>query len=148
MKNIYLLGLLFFVIVLSSCTTENSDDNFKIDEDYVLSPLSTVSFPIVNDSQDENVKGYTIEQVSVTDIEWETIYETDDYSILSRDVPDDMFFVMLAYIIEAGDDQCTIGAKTRYQYIIKTDNAYYDVFEYHQKYHNLTCDMLDELDIQ
>ena len=121
---------------------------FEVTESYVLEPLLTVQSPIESDSQDENLLGVMTESVSVSEIEWQKIYETNEYSILSRDVPDNIIFIMIGYIIEYGDYTCTIGARTRYQYIIYSNEEYYDIFEYHQKYNNLSHDLLNQIGIE
>ena len=141
MNKIYLLVMMLIITLLSGCTED------LIDEDYILEPLLTVLSPVEGESQDVDTKGVITEPVNVSDIEWETIYETDEYAILSREVPDDMIFIMIAYPIETDDCSCNIGAKTRYQYVILENDAYYDIFEYHQKYHNLNCDFLSQIDI-
>ncbi len=120
---------------------------FEVNENYVLEPLLTVRKPIESDSQDKNVHGVKTESVSVSEIEWQKIYETNEYSILSRYVPDNMIFIMIGYIIEKGDCTCTIGARTRYEYIIYSNEEYYDILEYHQKYHNLSCELLYQIGI-
>lgn len=121
---------------------------FEVIKSYVLVPLLTVQSPIESDLQDENVLGVMTELVSVNDIEWQKIYETNEYSILSRDVPDNMIFAMIGYIVEYGDYTCSIGARTRYQYIIYSNEEYYDIYEYHQKYSNLSRDLLNQIGIE
>jgi len=121
---------------------------FEVIGSYVLEPLLTVQSPIENDLEDNNVLGVMTEPVSVSDIEWQKIYETNEYSILSRDVPDDMIFAMIGYIIEYGNSTCIIGARTRYQYIIYSNEEYYDIYEYHQKYSNLSRDLLNQIGIE
>jgi len=55
---------------------------------------------------------------------------------------------MIGYIIEYGNSTCTIGARTRYQYIIYSNEEYYDIYEYHQKYSNLSRDLLNQIGIE
>ena len=126
----------------------NVQCQFEVIESYVLEPLLTVQSPIEGDLEDENVLGVMTESVSVSAIEWQKIYETNEYSILARDVPDNMIFNMIGYIIEYGNSTCTIGARTRYQYIIYSNEEYYDIFEYHQKYNNLNRDLLNQIGIE
>ena len=73
---------------------------FEVIGSYVLEPLLTVQSPIESYSEDDNVLGVMTEPVSVSEIEWQKIYETNEYSILSRDVPDDMIFAMIGYIFK------------------------------------------------
>ncbi len=148
MNKIHLLVIILSVTLLSSCTDEISENDVYVNESYVLEALLTVQTPIESDLQDENVLGVMTESVSVSEIEWQIVYETNDYSILSRDVPDNMFFYMLGYQIEIGDCTGTIGARERYQYIIYSNEEYFDIFEYHQKYHNLNCEVLNQIGIE
>ncbi len=149
MNKSYILVIILFVILLSSCSNEISENNDRyINESYVLEPLLMVKNPVESESQDESILGVMTELVSVTDIEWETIYESTYYSILSRDVPDNMLFIMIGYQIEIGDCTGTIGARDRYQYIIYSNEEHFDIFEYHQKYHNLNCDVLIQIGIE
>ena len=147
MNKFYVLVIILFVTLLSSCTNEISDNNDRyINESYVLEPLLTVKNPVESESQDESILGIMTELVSVTDIEWETIYESTYYSILSREVPDEMAFVLIGIHISS-DDSCLIGVRTIYQYVIFSDGYYYDIWEYDQKYHNLSCELLNDVGI-
>ncbi|MCK5761973.1 MAG: hypothetical protein KAH16_03640 [Candidatus Izimaplasma sp.] len=147
MNKLYILVIILFVTLLSSCTNEISDNTDRyINEGYVLEPLLMVENPVESESQDESILGVMTESVSVTDIEWETIYESTYYSILSREVSDEMAFYMIGYHISS-DDSCLIGARTRYQYVIFSDGHYFDIWEYDQKYHNLSCELLNDIGI-
>ncbi|KFZ26593.1 MAG: hypothetical protein KQ78_01182 [Candidatus Izimaplasma bacterium HR2] len=148
MNKIHLLVMILLVTLLSSCTDEISENDVYVNESYVLEPLLTVQKPIESDLQDENILGVMTESVNVSEIEWQKIYETNEYSILSRDVPENMYFYMIGYIIEIGDCTGSIGARDRYQYIIYSNEEYFDIFEYHQKYHNLNCDVLIQIGIE
>jgi len=148
MNKIYFLVIILLVTLLSSCTDEISENDVYVNESYILEPLLTVQKPVESDSQDEYVYGVRTESVSVSDIDWQKIYETNEYSILSRDVPDYMFFVMIGYQIEIGDCTDSIGAIDRYQYIIYSNEEYYDIYEYHLKYNNLNCDVLNQIGVE
>ena len=147
MNKLYILGIILFITLLTGCSGENNDNPFDVNESYELEPLLTVQRPVETNQQDGEIAGVETESVSVTEIDWQVKYESELYSILYRDVPDDMLFYMIGYPI-GEDGTCTIGEKTRYQYVVYYEEEYYDIWEFHQKYNNLNCSFLQEVGIE
>jgi len=145
MKNIMLSVLM--IVSLSGCSGSNTQKELVGDDNYVLVPLLTVEQPIESSLQDPNVIGLETEPIDVFDIDWQVKHESDQYTILYREVPDEMFFISIAYLIE-DNCSCSISAKTRYQYIVYYNEKYYDIYEFHQKYNNLSCDFLEQIGIE
>ncbi|KFZ26556.1 MAG: hypothetical protein KQ78_01259 [Candidatus Izimaplasma bacterium HR2] len=147
MKKVYFLIILLVVTFLTGCTETDNDHSFDVNESYILEPLLTVQRPVQESHQNEDVLGVETETVDVTDIDWQVKYESELYSILYRDVPYDMLFYMIGYPIE-DSCSCNIGEKTRYQYVVYYNEQYYDIYEFHQKYNNLSCDFLEDIGIE
>ena len=147
MKKVFLLVVIVYAILLTGCTGVNNDSPFDVNESYELKPIETVQRPVDNSLQDDNIVGVETESISVTEIDWQVLYESELYSILYRGVPDDMLFNMIGYPI-GEDGTCNIGARTRYQYVVYYEEEYYDILEFHQKYNNLNCSFLEEIGIE
>lgn len=144
--SVIMLNILI-TLFLSSCVDDNIESSLVGSEDYNLVPLVTVEQPISNSSNGDTTEGLETIFVNVDEIDWEVIFESTHYSVLYRDAPDEMIFPLYGFSVE-GNCTCNIGAKTRYMYVILYNEEYYDIIDFHQKYNNLTCDFLDELNIE
>ncbi len=147
MKKLKIIILLIITLILSSCFDNNSETFLVGDENYSLVPLVTVQQPISNPSQWDIAEGLETEAVNVDEIDWKVIYESTYYSILSRDVPDNMIFPLYGFSVE-DNCRCNLGDKTRYMYVVFFNKQYYDIIDFHQKYNILSCNFLDELKIE
>ncbi len=100
MRKLKVLIILTIVALLSGCSKGEINNYFDVNESYDLEALLEVSRPVEQNQQDDEVLGVEIENVSVVDIDWQVFYESELYSILYRDVPQDMLFFMIGYPID------------------------------------------------
>lgn len=136
MKRIFISIMFFTVIALISCSNERLDlSEISIDD------ITEVSVPS-GETLPEGQKGVAVEQGPIADIEWEVIYETNEYNILGRDVPEDMIFYSIGYLTS---DECLYGEQDVYKYIVKVNEKYYNLKIFNDEYDILNCNMLNEL---
>lgn len=147
MKKLNIIIIIIITLLLSSCVDDITESSLVGNENYNLEPLLTVEQPISSSSQGDITEGLETVIVNVDEIDWKVAYESTQYSILYRDVPDEMIFPLYGFSVE-GNCTCNIGAKTRYMYVVFFNEEYYDIIDFHQKYNNLSCDFLDELKIE
>ena len=150
MRRIVLLFIAIVTISLTGCSLEEDSNGFTVDKKYDLVPLETVMTPLPESEQDPDIVGVQLESVDISDVEWDVFFDNSVYQILSREVPDGMLFYSIGYGIEQWDDgkcSCNIGAYHRFKYVIFYEDEYYDFYDFHLKYNNLSCTFLVEIGI-
>lgn len=136
MKRIVTIFLFITLITLVGCSDNGLDlENIKIDD------ITEVSVP-TGEALPDGVGGVPVEPGLISDIDWEIIYDTDQYRILGREVPDDMVFFMLGYLTS---DECVYGAEDIYKYVVQVNDKYYDFKVFNDEYDILNCELLSEL---